>query len=155
MNSGRPVFSLKAYLLAPLPVPLVAGALFALGNSHPGSTFFLTFFFGLIVSGLGTTALVVSLWIIAKVRPVTKTLTTLTGIGLAAFGYLCVLYLNWSSSGPDSGPPVETFGAHLLRNWNDAFLYIFLAGGLVTSFLYAFLASADHRSPPARDLVPA
>ena len=106
----------------------------------PLATFLMLASVGAVISYLGTTALVLCLWLIGLNRPVTKFISAITGTTLAAIGYLPFIWLNWSSSGPDSGPPIETFVAYSLRDWNDPFLGVFLAGGLITALLYDTLA---------------
>jgi hypothetical protein len=141
-DSRRLPFSLSAFLLAPWPVPLAGSAL--LGLTSPGSQlgafFFLSLAFGLVVSYLGTAALVVTLHFVAQARPVTRVASACTGLVLAGLGYLPFVFVTWSSGGPDSGPPVESFTVYLLRSWNDPILGFFLAGGLVTAVLYDTLA---------------
>ena len=149
MPADRPVISLKAFLLAPVFVPLVCSALFAMGNSKPLGLFLLCFIFGLMVSYLGTAALVVSLWFIAGIRPVTWTVTAGAGLLLGLTGYLPMAFVMYHSSGIDSGPPAGTFGGYLLRDWQDITPYLFLGGGLVTALLHDFIARRSHQPSPA------
>lgn len=146
-NSRRLPFSWSAFLFAPWPVPLGCSALLALGS--PGrqavASFSLCLVFGLVVSYLGTAALVLTLHFVAQARPVTRFVSAFTGVFLAGLGYLPMSYLSWSSGGPDSGPPVESFPTYLLRNWNDPFLGLFLGGGLVAAILYDTLARRQAR----------
>jgi len=108
--------------------------------------FFLCLAVGLVISYLGTAALVLALHFIAQVRPVTRLVSAVTGLILAGLGYLPFVYVSWSSGGPDSGPPVERFGLYLLRNWSDPILGVFLGSGLVAAFLYDTLARRQARS---------
>ena len=108
--------------------------------------FFLCLAVGLVISYLGTAALVLALHFIAQVRPVTRLVSAVTGLILAGLGYLPFVYVSWSSGGPDSGPPVERFGLYLLRNWSDPILGVFLGGGLGAAFLYHTLARRQARS---------
>jgi len=151
-DSRRLPFSLSAFLLAPWPVPLAGSAL--LGLTSPGSQlgafFFLCLAFGLVVSYLGTAALVVTLHFVAQARPVTRVASACTGLVLAGLGYLPLVFVTWSSGGPDSGPPVESLSTYLLRNWNDPILGFFLAGGLITAGLYDTLARRASKRQPAR-----
>ncbi len=150
MTTDRSVLSLKAFLLAPTCVPLACSTLFAVGASKPVGLFFITFIFGLMVSYLGTMALVASLWVVARVRPATRTVTACTGLILGVVGYLPAAYVMYSASGVDSGPPEGTFGGYLLRDWKDFPPYLFLGGGLVTALLYDFIARRTSR-PAAAD----
>jgi 4-amino-4-deoxy-L-arabinose transferase-like glycosyltransferase len=103
---------------------------------------------GLVVSFLGTAGLVACLWVIARARPVTKTLTILTGTALGILGCLCFTYINWHASGPDSGPPTETMLSYFLRNWNDPFLAAFVFGGFFTALIYDLIARRFSRVEP-------
>jgi hypothetical protein len=54
------------------------------------------------------------------------------------------LYL---TSGDNSGPPTESFGAYLGRNfWSESWL--FYASGLMTALLYWFLTRPAARKAP-------
>ncbi|MSU47179.1 MAG: hypothetical protein EXS42_08695 [Lacunisphaera sp.] len=101
---------------------------------------------GAIIGYLGTAALAVALHFVAQARPVTRLVSAVTGTLLAGLGYLPFLWMNWKSSGPDSGPPEETFLGYFLRNWNDPFVIVFLAGGLITALLYDHLARRFNRA---------
>ncbi len=141
-NSRRLPFSLPAFLFAPWPVPLVCSALLAFRGDGRAAVafFFICLAVSLIISYLGTAALVVCLHFVAQARPVTRAVSAVAGILLAALSYLPFLYLMWSSSGPDSGPPVDSFLSYLLRGWDDPFGLVFLAGGLVAAVTYDTLA---------------
>lgn len=154
MEKSNPLpFSLPAFLIAPWPVPLVSSALMVIGRPDHKAVvlvFLLFLALSLVISYLGTATLVICLWLLGKVRPVTKTLTALTGFVLAAAGCLAFLYVDWVSSGPDSGPPTDTFSSHLLRDWNDPFFGFFLAGGLIAALVYDILARrAKKKQAPA------
>lgn len=68
---------------------------------------------------------------------------------MAGLGYLPFIWMNWKSSGPDSGPPGETLLGYFLRNWKDPFGAVFLASGLITALLYDHLARSLRRNRPA------
>lgn len=152
-------FSLKALLIAPLPVPFLASACFAIDmeGGKPLPVFLIFSLLGLVVSGLGTFALALCLWLVGLVRPVTGTLSAIIGLALGAVGFLAFAWINWKSSGPDSGPPDETFAIFLQHEGTDFFAYVFLGGGLLTALLYHAIASRStgnatrmiHRAPPA------
>jgi hypothetical protein len=57
--------------------------------------------------------------------------------------------LEWKSSGPDSGPPTESFRVFFLRWAADPMTAIYPAAGLVTAGLYWWLGTwrRDSRSP--------
>lgn len=144
---ARLPFSLTAFMLAPWPAPLIASALLAFGMGGSGSAIFflLTLGVGLVISYLGTAALIVCLWFIGHVRSATKTISALAGIALALLGYVPFIFVVWRSSGPDSGPPEDSFFAHLLRSFSDPFLFIFTGAGLATALLYDFLARRNNK----------
>ncbi len=146
-NSHRLPFSLRAFLVAPWPVPVACSLLLSSGT--PGR-FSLLFFFlilavALVISYLGTAALVVTLHFVAQARPVTRTVSAMTGLILAGIAYLPFDYLSWSSSGPDSGPPIESFLSCLRRDLADPFFGIFLAAGVVAALVYDTLARRQAR----------
>ena len=149
-SSRRLPFSLRAFLVAPWPVPVACSLLLALGTSDRGPVpfFFLSLAVELVISYLGTAALVVTLHFVAQTRPVTRTVSAVTGLVLAGFAYLPFVYVTWHASGPDSGPPVESFPGYLLRNWADPFLGIFLAAGVVAALIYDILARRQARLAP-------
>jgi hypothetical protein len=57
--------------------------------------------------------------------------------------------LEWKSSGPDSGPPTESFWVFFLRWAADPMTAIYPMAGLVTAELYWWLGTLrrDSRSP--------
>jgi hypothetical protein len=147
----RSGFSLKALLLAPWPVPLLASAVFALsmpGGNGP-AVFLIFSALGLVVSGLGTLALAATLWVVAQFRPVTKTLSAAIGFALAAAGYVAFAWVNWLSSGPDSGPPDQSFVSFLGNDGFGFFLGVFVFGGPLTALLYHAIAAPPGSGPPA------
>lgn len=149
-KSRRLPFSLRAFLIAPWPVPVVGSLLLALGTPGRPSMmfFFLTLAVGLVVSYLGTAALVITLHFVAQARPVTRTVSAVTGLILAGFAYLPFVYVNWHASGPDSGPPIESFPRYLLHDLGDPFFGIFLAAGVFTALAYDTLARRGARQLP-------
>jgi hypothetical protein len=145
-------FSARAFLLAPLPMPAICSALLVLGSPgrDPLFGFFLFTGIGAVIGYLGTAALVVTLHFVAQARPVTRFVSAMTGTLLAGLGYLPFLWMSWKSSGPDSGPPEESFLGYFLRNWNDPFVVVFLASGFITALLYDTLARIFTRAQPRR-----
>ncbi len=149
-SAGLPSFSLPAFLLAPWPVPArlqcaVRFRQFGAAARDPSSSCVWR-------SGSSSATSARPRWSSASGSspgsgPVTKTISVLTGVALAATGYLPVTFVSWHASGPDSGPPTENFFSYVLRNWNDPFLGFFLAGGLVAAVLYDTLARRRIRKP--------
>lgn len=145
MSPPCSTFSFKA----PLPVPLVYSAIFTFGSGSgkPAGLFVFCFGFGLVVSALGTVALAITLWLMARaVQPPGRIVTGTTGTLLAAFGYVVFAWINYKSSGPDSGPPEGTFTAFLLRKEDWWVPVAFLLAGLVTSLLYDTLVRRFKRA---------
>ena len=97
---------MRAFLLAPWPVPLGASAILVIGSPGRDPLFGFLLFSGLgaVIGYLGTAALVVTLHFVAQARPVTRLVSAVTGTLLAGLGYLPFIWMNWKSSGPDSGP---------------------------------------------------
>lgn len=133
--------SMKALMLAPFPAPAVFSALYTLGwTGHaPWVFFMMCLSFGYLLSITATAALALGLLFIGHTRPVSLALSTLLGVVLGCIGYGSFLYIGWSSSGPDSGPPEGPFPAYFLRNWHDPFGWIFVVCGLVSALLFHFL----------------
>ncbi len=65
----------------------------------------------------------------------------LLGLVLGILVFVPLTWIDWTSSGPDSGPPTESFPAFLLRWAVDPFNVIFPLAGLVTSATYWWLAT--------------
>jgi len=143
MTSLQPPFrlSIPAMLLAPVPAPAVFAALFVFGGSgQDRMMFFLVgLSFGYLLGITGTSALALALLFIGRRRPVSLALTTLLGVVLAGIAYASFLYIGWTSSGSDSGPPMEPFSAYASQSWNDPFGWAFLVCGLVTAVIYHLL----------------
>jgi RsiW-degrading membrane proteinase PrsW (M82 family) len=138
-------FSWKALILAPLPVPLVYSVAFVIlspMSKHPISGFLFCFILGSVFS-YGTTLFLFlpCLFLISRLTPLTARLTCLLGALLGGLALLPVDWVMWTTSGVDSGPPPDSFGAYFLRQGFDPIDWAFLVGGLVTAMLYWFLAN--------------
>jgi len=145
MPYQRVSFSWRALLLAPWPALLLAGALLSPPPSPGGHYGFgalvLLALLGAPFAYAGTATLAVCLHLLGKRRTVNRATSCLCGLALAALEYLPVIYLSWSSSGPDSGPPVESFASYFARQGNDPLMWLFLGAGLITALAYDLLAS--------------
>lgn len=143
MTSLAPPFrlSMKALMLAPIPAPAVFAALFVLGGSGQDKLVFFSvgLSFGYLLGITGTAALALCLLFIGRQRAISLVLSTFLGVVLAGLAYAAFLYIGWTSSGPDSGPPLEPFSLYFSRSWNDPFGWAFLVCGLVTAVLYHLL----------------
>jgi len=100
---------------------------------------------GLVISYLGTIALIFCLHFIAQARTVTRTVSTITGLILGGLAYLLLVYVDWHSSGPNSGPPLESFPRYLRHDLTDPFGVIFLAAGVTAALHYDILARRQAR----------
>jgi hypothetical protein len=152
MASPRRIrFSWRALLLAPWPALLAVSALLtpppAPGGSFAWGALLLLAAIGTPLAYAGTAMLAACLHLLSQRRSVGRATSCLGGFVLAGAIYLAVLGASWSSSGPDSGPPVESFLTYLLREATSPFAWLFLGPGVVTALLYDFLAT---RSPSAR-----
>jgi hypothetical protein len=77
-----------------------------------------------------------SLFILSRIRPMTGLTTSLLGLALGMTA--------WKSSGPNSGPPAESFPTFLLRWGFDPLTLIFLPAGLITVALYRWIGSRSN-----------
>ena len=139
-------FTWKALFLAPLPVPLICSGVLAIATS-PNSWFFgFLFFFvlGAFISYGATIFLFLPcLFLISKRMTPTLLLTCILGAVLGVVSCLPVMWVEWKSSGPDSGPPQDTIAEFLLRWLADPsalLLLMFPFAGLVTAAAYWFLS---------------
>jgi hypothetical protein len=157
MASPRRVpFSWRALLLAPWPGLLVVGALLT-PAPPPGGTYLwgallLLTAIATPFAYAGAATLAVCLHLLSLRRSVGRATTCLGGAVLAGAIYLAVLYVSWSSSGPDSGPPEESLLAYLAREATSPMAWLFLGPGIATALIYDFLAT---RSPAVRATQPA
>lgn len=72
------------------------------------------------------------------------------GLVLGAAVFVPLTWMDWKSSGPDSGPPTESFLEFILRWVADPFTAIYPPSGLITAGLYWWLGTSRRgRSIPA------
>ena len=88
-----------------------------------------------------------SLYLLSFWRPMTGLKVCLLGLVLGALVFVPLTWIDWKSSGTDSGPPTESFLAFFLRWTADPFTAIFPLAGLVTSGLYWWLATRRSGRP--------
>src|SRR5262249_21296950 len=77
-----------------------------------------------------------SLFVLSRFRTMTGITTSLLGLALGMIAYIPWTWIQWKSSGPDSGPPTESFLAFSLRWGFDPLTLIFLPAGLFTAAFY-------------------
>jgi hypothetical protein len=126
--------SWTSLILAPLLVPLVFCA--AMSSLMTNGSVPLAF---LIPYGTTIFLFLPSLFLLSLWRPMTGLKACLLGLVLGAVVFVPVTLLAWKSSGPDSGPPTESFWVFFLRWGADPITAIFPLAGLVTAGLYWWL----------------
>jgi len=142
-------FSWKGLLLAPLPIPALFSGAFAgsvILDPAPGQNPLLAFLIvlapGCFVSyGATIFLLLPSLYLLSKWRQMTWLSVSLLGAALGLVVFVPLTVLIWSSSGPDSGPPVENFFVFFYRWAADPLVFVFPASGGITAALYWWLAT--------------
>jgi hypothetical protein len=145
-------FSWTGLILAPLLVPVMISMIVApmlsspqdMGNPVLG--FLILLIAGCVVS-YGTTIflLLPCLFLLSLWRPVTAFRACLLGLLLGALMFVPLTWLVWTSSGPDSGPPTESFLAFFARWTADPMTAMFPLAGLMTAGLYWWLATQQPR----------
>lgn len=138
-------FSWTGMILAPLLVPLIISAALTglMQGGRPGLLFLLLLVTGCIVS-YGTTLFLflpclylLSFWW----RPMTGFKVCALGLVLGAATFVPVTLMEWKGSGPDSGPPVESFLSFSVRWAADPLTAIYPLAGLMTAGLYWWLGT--------------
>jgi hypothetical protein len=131
-------FSWRGFLIAPAVVPATVGIL---AGALPGGgsivLFLLTLVIGSIVSYSVTAAVFLpSLFVLSRIRTMTGITTSLLGLALGMAAYIPWTWIEWKSSGADSGPPTESYLSFLLRWDFDPLTLVFLPAGLITAGVY-------------------
>jgi hypothetical protein len=143
-------FSWTGFMLAPLPVPLIASAVMAplLNGDGPVVLPFLFLLIAACIVSYSTTALLFlpALYLLSLWRPATAWMVCLLGFVLGAAMIVPVTLLPWKGSGPDSGPPVETFLTFFCRWAADPLMAIFPLAGLLTAGFYWWLGRRRRNS---------
>jgi hypothetical protein len=137
-------FSWTGLILAPLLVPTIfsAAMLSSFHQSNPGLVFLILMVPSCVVS-YGTTIFLFlpSLYLLSLWRPMTGLKVCLIGLVLGTLVFVPLTLLEWKGSGPDSGPPTESFLTFFLRWTADPLTAMYPLAGLVTSGLYWWLAT--------------
>jgi hypothetical protein len=138
-------FSWTGLILAPVLVPLIFCTVMLMLLQTSGSILLglLILLVPSCVISYATTIFLFlpSLFLLSLLRPVTGAKACLLGFVLGAAVFVPVTVLEWTSSGPDSGPPTESFWTFLLRWTADPLTAIFPVAGLVTAGLYWWLGT--------------
>jgi hypothetical protein len=148
-------FSWTGLILAPLLVPVMfsAGLLNSFQGDRPVLLFLILLASACIVS-YGTTIFVFlpCLFLLSLWRPMTSFKVCLLGLVLGAAAFVPLTLMVWKGSGPDSGPPTESFLPFLVRWAADPLTTIFPLAGLITAGLYWWLGTWRRaRSIPAHE----
>jgi hypothetical protein len=139
-------FSWTGLILAPLLVPTIfSGAMLSFQENN-GALLFVGFLVlmvpSCIISYCTTIFLFLpSMYLLSLWRPMTGLKVCLLGLALGTQMFVPLTWIDWKSSGTDSGPPTESFLAFFLRWAADPFTAIYPLAGLMTSGLYWWLAT--------------
>jgi hypothetical protein len=137
-------FSWTGLILAPLLVPLMfsAAMLSSLQGSSPVLLFLLMMVPSCVVSyGTMIFLFLPSLFLLSLRRPITGFNVCLLGLVLGAVVFVLQTWTEWKSSGPDSGPPTESFVVFFVRWAADPMAAMYPPAGLVTAGLYWWLGT--------------
>jgi hypothetical protein len=137
-------FSWTGLLLAPLLVPvLVSTALVgALGSDWPALAFLVMLVPGCIISyGTMLFLFLPSMFVLTRYRQMTGRSVCGLGFALGVAAHVVTTWLAWGASGPDSGPPTESFFSFFLHWSADPLTAIFPVAGLVTAGAYWWLGT--------------
>ena len=137
-------FSWAGVILAPLLVPLVFSAAMssALAEGRADLLFLMLMVPSCVVS-YGTTIFLFlpSLYLLSSWRSMTGVTVCLLGLALGAVVLVALTWMAWLSSGPNSGPPEDSFPVFFLRWAADPMAAMLPAAGLVTAALYWWLGT--------------
>ncbi len=150
-------FSWSGLILAPLLVPVMFSMISApmLSSPQEGGNPVLGFLILLVptcVVSYGTTIFLFlpCLFLLSLWKPVTVFRACLLGLLLGTLVLVPLTWLEWKSSGPDSGPPTESFLVFFARWAADPMTAVFPLAGLITAGLYWWLVTQRRgRSIPA------
>ena len=134
-------FSWTGLILAPLLAPVLFSAVFV-SSSWQLLESLILLGLGCIVS-YGTTLFLFlpCLFLLSLWRPLTGFKVCLLGLVLGAAVFVPLTWMEWKSSGPDSGPPTESFLTFFVRWAADPFTAIFPLAGLITGAMYWWLGT--------------
>jgi hypothetical protein len=146
-------FSWAGLILAPLLLPVIFSALLSsFQGERPVLSFLLLLALACIVSyGTAIFLFLPCLFLLSLWRPMTSFKVCLLGLALGAAVLVPLTWMEWKSSGPDSGPPTESFLEFFVRSGADPLTVIFPLAGLITAGLYWCLGTWRRgRSIPAQ-----
>lgn len=145
-------FRWKGLILAPLLVPVLfsiaVGPL--LGNASVFGFLILLVPSCIISYGATIFLFLPCLFVMSAWTPLTGFKVCLLGLLLGAASFVPVTLLMWKGSGPDSGPPVESFLSFAARWTVDPTTVVFPLAGLITAGFYWWLVTRrSDRAIPA------
>jgi hypothetical protein len=142
-------FSWTGLILAPLLVPTIFSAAMLSFQESNGALLFLVLMIPSCIISYCTTIFLFlpSLYLLSLWRPMTGLRVCLLGLALGTLVFVPLTWIEWKSSGTDSGPPTESFLAFFLRWTADPFTAIYPLAGLTTSGLYWWLATWRRSRP--------
>jgi hypothetical protein len=132
------LFSWRGLLIAPAVVPGIFSIAVA-GLLGRGSIVLLlvSFIIASIISyAITLLVFLPSLYVLSRIHNMTGITTSILGLLLGMTAYIPWTWIEWQSSGGDSGPPTESYLSFLLRWDFDPLTLIFLPAGLVTAAIY-------------------
>ena len=142
-------FSWTGLILAPLLVPTMFSAVVvSLQEGNMALGFLILMVPSCIISYFTTIFLFLpSLYLLSLWRPMTGLKACLLGLALGTLMFVPLTWIDWTSSGSDSGPPTESFLAFSLRWAADPFNAIYPLAGLITSGFYWWLVTRRRDRP--------
>ena len=129
-------FSWTGLLLAPLLVPVLFSTILAgaLGGGSPLFSLLVLLVPACVVSyGTMIFLFLPSVFLLSRLRPLTGLSVCILGLVLGIAVHVPVTWVEWGASGPDSGPPTESFFSFFLRSSADPLTAIFPVAGLATA----------------------
>jgi hypothetical protein len=137
-------FTWTGLILAPLLVPLLFCTVFAglsENNSPVGAFLFLMIPSSIVSYGTTICLFLPALFLLSLWRPLTGLNVCLLGLVLGMAVFVPLTWMEWKSSGPDSGPPTENFLFFFVRWAADPLTAVYPVAGLVTAGFYWWLGT--------------
>jgi hypothetical protein len=136
-------FTWTGLILAPLLLPVIFAVLVVALQDHWSVLGFLILLVPGCIVSYGTTVFLFlpCLFLLSLWMPMTGIRVCLLGLVLGAAVFVPVTVMAWGGSGPDSGPPTESFLDFFVRWTVDPVTPIFPVAGLITAGLYWWLGT--------------
>jgi len=135
-------FSWTGLILAPLLPTIFCAAVLAFQENHWALAFLILMVPSCIISYCTMIFLFLpSLYLLSLGRPMTGLKIYLVGLVVGTLVIVPLAWVDWKSSGIDSGPPTEGFLAFFLRWAADPFIAIYPLAGLLAAGLYGWLVT--------------